>query len=118
MSKRLLTILALLVAVAALAGSAAAKPALHSTRQSVVPIAMHDPGCHWFAVDGGFYKGLSVAGKTTFRNVDEATLIVKGSGFHATIPVGKSLAIANAGTYHITMVGQAPDDNHLLLLVK
>jgi hypothetical protein len=120
MSKRLPAYalsLAVAVAALALAGPAAAKPTLHATKQSHVTIAMHDPGCHWFSVDGRFYSGLSVSGKTTFRNLDEATLIFTGPNLDTKLPVGSSLTIAKPGTYHITMVGQAPHDNHLLLVV-
>ena len=121
MSKRLsIYAVSLAVAISALslAGAAAAKPALHATRAKTVMIVMHDPGCHWFADGGKYYSGLSVRGTTTFRNTDEAALIFKGTGFSTRLPVGKSLKIAKPGTYRITMVGQAPDDNHLLLVVK
>jgi hypothetical protein len=110
---------ALVVALAAVGVLAAgASASSGSAKVRVVPIAMHDPGCHWFLVGGKYQKALTVAGATSFRNVDEAPLIVNGTKFHRLIPVGKSLTIAKAGTYHITMVKQAPDDNHLLLVVK
>jgi len=79
---------------------------------------MADPGCHWFSADGKKYAGLAVRGKTTFRNRDEATLVFKGNGLSAKLPVGKTLASSKRGTYRITMVGQAPDDNHLLLVIR
>lgn len=82
-----------------------------------VPIVMKDPGCHWFSVNGKFMNKLTVKGKTTFRNLDEATLVFKGPSRTQKLPVGHALALA-AGTYHITMVGQKPDDNHLLLVIK
>jgi hypothetical protein len=110
--------LAVAIGALALAGPAAAKPALHATKAKTVKIVMHDPGCHWFADGGKYYTGLSVSGKTTFRNVDEAALIFKGAAASTKLPVGRSLTIAKPGIYHITMVGQAPDDNHLLLVVK
>jgi len=33
------------------------------------------------------------------------------------VGVGKTITVSKPGTYHITMVGQAPDDNHLVLVV-
>lgn len=33
-------------------------------------------------------------------------------------PVGKKLTLHAKGTYRITMVRQAPDDNHLVLRIK
>lgn len=110
---------ALVVALAAV-GVLAAGASASSGRAKLpaVTIAMHDPGCHSFLVGGKYEKSLTVAGATSFRNLDESTLIVSGPKFHELIPVGKSLTIAAAGTYHITMVKQAADDNHLLLVVK
>ena len=120
MSKRV-TISFLIIAVAAAAlaltsGAASAAPA--AAKLKVVPIVMKDPGCHWFSVGGKNLAKLTVNGKTAFRNLDEAALIFKGKGLNKHVAVGKSIAIAKPGTYHITMVGQKPDDNHLLLVVK
>ena len=120
MSKRV-TISFLITAVAAAAlaltsGAASAAPA--AAKLKVVPIVMKDPGCHWFSVGGKNLAKLTVNGKTAFRNLDEAALIFSGKAFHKLLPVGKTLTIANKGVYHITMVKQAPDDNHLLLVVK
>lgn len=117
--KRVTTILVLFAAAAALAVSAMAAPAAkRAPKANNVTIAMHDPGCHWFAVGAKFKKSITVRGIALVRNVDEAALIFKGpGGFHKTLPVGKTLRIAKAGAYHITMVKQAPDDNHLLLTV-
>jgi hypothetical protein len=123
MSKRLTTFFtatvaaALLLAVAAsVAAAAPAAPA--SAKVRVVPIAMRDPGCHWFNVGGKYTARLTVSGKTAFRNLDEAALIFKGKSFLRRVAVGKTLAIAKPGVYHITMVGQPADDNTLLLVVK
>jgi hypothetical protein len=85
---------------------------------SVVPIVMHDPGCHFFQVNGKLSTKLTVHGPTAFRNLDEAALIVKGSKLDARIGVGKSIEISRPDVYRITMVDQAPDDNHLVLVVK
>jgi hypothetical protein len=122
MSKRLpISLIAALAAAVALvvAGIATASPArVHAIKAKAVNIVMADPGCHWFADGAKHYKAVSVARGTSFRNIDEAALIFKGAGFHKQLAVGKSLTITKAGTYHITMVKQAPDDNHLLLVVK
>lgn len=106
--------LSILLATAAVGGLLAAGTASAST---TVPIVMKDPGCHWFSVHGKYLSKLTVTGKTAFRNLDEAALVFKGSKFTKKLAVGKTLALT-AGTYHITMVGQAPDDNHLLLVIK
>ncbi|MGZ4352942.1 MAG: hypothetical protein ACXVZ4_05310 [Gaiellaceae bacterium] len=120
MSKRV-TISFLITAVAAAAlalTSGAASAAPGAAKLKVVPIVMKDPGCHWFSVGGKNLAKLTVNGKTSFRNLDEAALIFKGKGFSQHLAIGKTLAIATPGTYHITMAGQASDDNHLLLVVK
>ncbi len=118
MSKRLtilfLAAVAAAVVVAAVSGMASAS----SAAPKVVPIVMHDPGCHWFQSGSKFTKAMTVKGKTTFRNLDEAALIFVGKNFRQNVAVGKTITIAKAGVYHITMVKQAPDDNHLLLVVK
>jgi hypothetical protein len=107
------------VAVAVSAASASsARAHVHAIKTKTVTIAMHDPGCHWFLDRGKYYKSASVHRGTTFRNLDEAAMIVKGKGFKKHIPVGKTLKLKKAGVYHLTMVKQAPDDNHLLLIVK
>lgn len=82
-----------------------------------VTVVMHDPGCHWFSVNGQLKTKLTVAGPVSLFNVDEAALRVAGSRGVKLDAVGKRLALAT-GTYHITMVGQPSDDNHLLLVVK
>lgn len=105
-----LKLLAILIVALAFAASANAS--------SVVPISMHDPGCHSFYVGGKYLKTLSVKGEMTFINEDENTLIFKGPGGIKLVKVGKSLSLSRKGVYHITMVGQAPDDNHLKLTIK
>lgn len=119
------TLLVTAVGVAALAIGAGAAGASSSTAVSataakaqVVPIAMRDPGCHWFAVGGKYQTKLVVNGKTAFRNLDEAALVFKGKGFARRVAVGKTLAVAKPGLYHITMVGQHRGDNVLTLVVK
>ena len=81
-----------------------------------VQVVMHDPGCHWFSVAGKFKTTMSVKGPVALANYDEATLKVVGAHGTKMDPVGKKLTLAR-GTYRITMVGQASDDNHLKLVV-
>jgi hypothetical protein len=102
---------ALVVAGIASAGTTAARAA------TKVTVAMHDPGCHWFQVGSSYKKTLTVKGPVSLFNVDEAALIIKGA--HGTVRdrVGGSVMLSQ-GVYHITMVKQAPDDNHLLLTVR
>jgi hypothetical protein len=119
MSKKF--ILTLLVAVAAsMALLVASTQAAGSKTTAIrtVPIVMRDPGCHWFQVGGKYKVALSVNGATSFRNLDEAALIFKGRGFSKLLPVGKTLTISKPGVYHITMVKQKVDDNHLVLTVR
>ena len=122
MSKRVnisfLTTAAAASALALTSGVATASASSAAAKAPVVPIVMKDPGCHWFSVGGKTLTRLTVNGKTAFRNLDEAALVFKGKNFSRHLAIGKTLAIATPGTYHITMVGQKPDDNHLLLVVK
>jgi hypothetical protein len=126
MTQRLTTtFLVTAVALAVLAVGAGAAGASSSTSASataakaqVVPIAMRDPGCHWFQVGGKYQAKLVVNGKTAFRNLDEAAVVFKGKGFARRLAVGKTLAVATPGLYHITMVGQHKGDNVLTLIVK
>jgi hypothetical protein len=82
-----------------------------------VTVVMHDPGCHWFSVNGKLLKTLTVSGPVRLANYDEAALLVAGKSGVKRAPVGKQIALGR-GTYAITMVGQAPDDNHLKLTVR
>ena len=109
--KKILTLIAIATAAAVFAATASARAV------STVSVVMHDPGCHSFAVGGKFKTKLAVTGPIWLANLDEAALKVAGVHGVKLDPVGKKLALAK-GTYHITMVGQAPDDNHLLLIVK
>jgi hypothetical protein len=107
-----------LVAAALLAigvSQAVARPA-HAQATKTVTVAMHDPGCHWFAVGNAYKTTLTVKGPIKLRNIDEAALKVVGPAGTKLEAVCKQLALGR-GTYHITMVGQAPDDNHLKLVV-
>jgi hypothetical protein len=49
---------------------------------------------------------------------DEAALIFKGIGFVQDVAVGKTLTVANPGTYRIVMVKQPSDDYVLKLVVS
>ena len=108
----------ILIGIAALmfAAPAGAAPA-------TLIVAMKDPGCHWFYTGGGpnhrkYVKTLVRSGPVTLLNLDEAALIVKGPGGTKTEPVGAKLTLKTKGVYGITMVKQAPDDNHLKLTLK
>jgi hypothetical protein len=108
----------LYVSIAVLAvgvGQAIAQPS-HARAATRVTVAMHDPGCHWFLAGGTYTRTLAVAGPARLLNVDEATLLVRGGGKVQRDPVGRTVLLAE-GAYTITMVGQAPDDNHLKLVV-
>ena len=90
---------------------AAAAPA------QTVTVAMHDPGCHWLQAGTTLQKRLSVTGPVRLVNSDEAAIKVAGSSRSVTDAVGQAVALA-PGSYTITMVGQAPDDNTLHLAVS
>ena len=110
--------IALILTVAALgilAGQALA--ARHASAPTKVTVAMHDPGCHWFLVGGKYMKSLSVKGPVSLVNFDEAALKIVGGSLVKHDAIGKRVALTH-GTYRITMVGQAPDDNTLVLIVK
>jgi hypothetical protein len=80
-------------------------------------VAMHDPGCHWFLVGGKYVKSVTRTGPVTLLNQDEAALVIKGPGGTRHQRVGAKLTLRAHGTYRITMVKQAPDDNHLKLTI-
>jgi hypothetical protein len=112
-------VLIALLAGLMLAAVAAAAPA----KSTKVLVAMHDPGCHWFYVGGGpnhraYVKTLTRTGPVTLVNLDEAALIVKGPGGKKLDKVGGRMPLSAKGVYTITMVKQAPDDNHLKLTIK
>jgi hypothetical protein len=106
----------LLFLVAAIAAVVLATGAGASSSR-LVTVVMRDPGCHWFAVNGKYLTTYSVKGPVSLFNVDEAALKIAGTHGMKLDRVGGKLALAH-GTYHITMVGQASDDNHLTLVVK
>lgn len=102
----------------ALAGGRALATSSHHATTKTVKIAMHDPGCHWFMVHGKYVKTDTVkATQVKLVNQDEAALKVTTAQGTRRIPVGRSIVVGH-GVYRITMVGQAPDDNHLHLTVN
>ncbi len=103
----------ILIGIAALALAAPA-----AAGKAPLVIAMHDPGCHWFQVGGKYVKSVTRTGPVTLLNQDEAALRIKGPGGLELEPVGKKVTLRARGTYRITMVHQAPDDNHLVLHVR
>jgi uncharacterized protein (DUF2345 family) len=113
--RKFLFIICLALASSALGAQALAAP--HARAAKTVTVAMRDPGCHWFLVGHKYLKSLTVTGPVHLRNFDEAALKVSGPAGVALDRVGKQITLV-PGAYHITMVGQAPDDNHLTLVVK
>jgi len=111
-----IAMLYLAVALLAFGTGQAFAQTTHATATKVT-VVMHDPGCHWFSANGAFKTKLAVKGPAKLLNVDEAALKVVGAGTVRRVAVGKT-ALLGKGTYAITMVGQAPDDNHLRLVVR
>ena len=100
----------------ALAALVLAAPA--AAAKAPLVVAMKDPGCHWFSTGHKYVKTVVRTGPVTLVNHDEAALIVKGSGVTKKDAVGAKLTLKTKGVYTITMVKQAPDDNHLKLTIK
>jgi hypothetical protein len=109
----------LFLAAAALLAFGASQALAHTSAPAtkIVAVTMHDPGCHWFSENGKFLRTLSVTGPVKLANFDEAAILVAGPKGVTREPVGKLISLA-PGVYHITMVKQAPDDNHLKLVVR
>ena len=102
--------------ITAIAALGLAVPATAGNSQLVV--AMRDPGCHWFQVGGKYTKSVVRHGPVTLVNHDEAALRIKGPGGTKIDPVLGKVGLHAKGVYRITMVHQAPDDNHLVLRIK
>jgi hypothetical protein len=102
--------------ITGIAALALASPAAAGNGPLVV--AMHDPGCHWFVVGGKYTKSVVRHGPVTLVNRDEAALKIKGPGGAKIDRVLGKVTLRAKGTYHITMVGQASDDNHLTLGIR
>ena len=114
--KKILAIAAMCMIAIATSQALAARP-YHAHATTKLVVAMHDPGCHWFLVHGKYTKSAAAVGSVRLVNIDEKALKVTSSHASQLIPVGKSLVVKH-GRYVITMVGQAPDDNHLKLTVR
>jgi hypothetical protein len=100
----------------ALAALVLAAPA--AAAKAPLVVAMKDPGCHWFAVGGKYTTKVTKHGPVTLLNQDEAALKIKGPSGTKIDKVGAKVTLRARGIYHITMVGQAPDDNHLTLKIS
>jgi hypothetical protein len=100
----------------ALAALVLAAPA--AAAKAPLVVAMKDPGCHWFAVGGKYATKVTKHGPVTLLNQDEAALKIKGPSGTKIDKVGAKVTLRARGIYHITMVGQAPDDNHLTLKIS
>lgn len=87
------------------------------TAPKTLAVVMHDPGCHWFQIGGKFTTSATLNGRVRIVDRDETALKVASSHGIQRIPFGKSIVVGR-GHYAITMVGQAPDDNHLKLTVR
>ena len=120
---RKLIFIALLLTASLLLAASATAGQTSAARATKLVVAMRDPGCHWFYLGGGsghrkYAKTAVRTGAVKLVNLDEATLIVKGPGGTKHDKVGASLTLKAKGVYKITMVKQAPDDNHLKLTIK
>jgi hypothetical protein len=102
---------------AAMATSLALASPKHEAAPKTLKIVMHDPGCHWFQVGAKFKTTATASSAVRLVNLDEATLKVASGNRLRHIKVGKSIVVG-PGSYKITMVGQASDDNHLHLTVR
>jgi hypothetical protein len=102
--------------IPAIAALGLALPAAAGNSQLVV--AMRDAGCHWFQVGGKYTKSVVRHGPVRLINHDEAALRIKGPGGTRIERVLGKLRLHAKGTYRITMVHQAADDNHLVLRIK
>ncbi len=107
----------LVVAACSLAGGQALAATSHHATPKTLNVVMHDPGCHWFSINGKITKTASVAGPISLRDLDENTLKIASKSGMQYVRVGKSLVLGR-GHYVIMMVGQAVDDNYLKLTVR
>jgi hypothetical protein len=89
----------------------------HPAGLQTVRVVMHDPGCHWFQTSSGYSRTLTIKGPVNLANFDEAALKIAGAHGTTLDKVLGKVRLAR-GSYGITMVGQAPDDNHLRLTVS
>jgi hypothetical protein len=112
-------ILTLSVMAAALmfGGGQALAASTHHAATKTLTVYMHDPGCHWFKIDGKFTKKASVAGPVRLKDLDVATLKIASKAGMRQVKVGKTILLSR-GRYVIMMVGQASTDNYLKLTVR
>lgn len=115
------SLISLAVALGICAGAFGTGQALatttHHAATKTLTIVMHDPGCHWFKIEGKFTKTATASSSVRLINLDMATLKVASRYAMQHIPVGKSIVVGR-GNYVIMMVGQAVDDNYLKLTVR
>jgi len=117
MTKLLLIVSALTIGLVLIPAGQAGAVGGNTAAVKTVTVAMHDPGCHWFSVAGNYKKTMSVRGPIALLNLDEAALKITGRSTVKHVAIGKKIVLPR-GAYRITMVGQAPDDNTLRLLVS
>lgn len=116
--KRSIATLSLLAAcLLVLSAGQASAARKHAAALTPVTVVMHDPGCHWFSVNGAYKKTLTVKSPAQLMNFDEGALKIVGAAGTLRAGIGKKLVL-KTGAYRITMIGQAPDDNTLRLVVK
>lgn len=87
-----------------------------SASPKTIFIRHRDPGCHWYVVNGHYLSQYRANSSVILFNQDIATQKIVGS--HGTIMLqpGQKILLGK-GVYHETMMGQASDDNHLLLTI-
>jgi acyl-coenzyme A synthetase/AMP-(fatty) acid ligase len=108
---------AAITVIAAIALGASQALAAGSTTPKTLKVVMADPGCHWFLVNGKDRKTASMSGPIRLKNLDEAALMVASRTGMRHVRVGAA-TLLHRGHYVVMMVGQAPDDNHLMLTVR
>lgn len=113
---KILTLSVLAAALVFGGGQALAATTQHAATKTLT-VYMHDPGCHWFKVQGKFTRTASVAGPIRLKNLDVNTLKIASKTKMRYDKVGKSILLSG-GHYVIMMVGQAANDNYLKLTVR
>ena len=116
MRKTLIILAVLAIGVPLLAVGQSRAATHHQLAAKTLTVAMHDPGCHWFSVGGKYKQSVSMRGPVSLLNMDEAALKIVGPFGTRHTAVAKKI-ILTKGSYRITMVGQASDDNTLKLTV-
>ena len=106
-----------LSALALLGAGQALAATTHRAAPKTLKVVMHDPGCHWFLVNGKDTLTAKVSGPIRLLDLDEGALKVASRTEMLRVPVGKSIVLGR-GHYVVMMVGQAVDDNYLKLTVR